>query len=57
MRRGDAFSKSNWGVVIFSVQIHGANIRKIGGREVGNRRHFSIHLLTLNLQERWIVST
>jgi hypothetical protein len=24
---------------------------------VGNRRHFSIHLLTLNLQERWIVST
>lgn len=35
MRHGDAFSKSNWGATAFSVQIHGANIRKIGGREVG----------------------
>jgi len=33
-RRGDAFSKSNWDAVIFSVQIHSRNIRKIGGREV-----------------------
>lgn len=31
-RRGDAFSKSNWSVAIISVQIHGANIRKIRGR-------------------------
>ena len=28
MRRGDAVSKSNWGVATFSVQIHSANIRK-----------------------------
>jgi len=33
MRRGDAFSKSNWGVVAFSVQIHGANILIIGERD------------------------
>jgi hypothetical protein len=35
MGRGDAFSNSIWGVVVFFVQIHGANIRIIGERDAG----------------------
>jgi len=36
-RRGDASSKSNWDAAVFLVQIHGVNIRKIGGRDLGNK--------------------
>lgn len=33
MRRGDAFSKSNWGGVAFFIKIHGVNILIIEERD------------------------
>jgi len=44
-RRGDASSKSNWDAAVFLVQIHGVNIRKIGGREMACFSYY-LHSIT-----------